>query len=91
MLGVIGKFGIRSTLRAVRDTVRGGGPAGCLRVVDVHPPEGFIVPTVTVDLEVPLRDGGAAELSPGFPLPPPLAWSWRATKVGTAIRDRVAE
>jgi hypothetical protein len=68
--------------------VRNGGPVG-LRVVDVHPPEGLIVPTVTVDLEMPLRRGPAAELSPGFPLPPPLAWPWRVGAVGSAVRDRL--
>jgi hypothetical protein len=88
MVSLIRRLGIRSTCRAARDTVRGGGPAG-FRLVDVHTPEGFIVPTVTVDLEVPLKNGDAAELSPGFPLPPPLAWSWRVGKVGSMLRDRV--
>jgi hypothetical protein len=77
-------------LRAARDTVRGGGPAG-VRIADVHPPEGFLVPTVTVDLEIPLRNGSVADLSPGFPLPPPLAWVFRAGKVGAMVRDRFAE
>ncbi len=69
--------------------MRGGGPVS-LRLVDIHPPEGLIVPTVTVDLELPLRNGGAAELSPGFPLPPPLAWTWRVGKVGSIVRDLFA-
>jgi len=77
-------------MRAACKAVRGGGPVG-LRLIDVHPPEGLIVPTVTVDLELPLRSGAAAELSPGFPLPPPLAWSWRVGKVGSMVRDRIAE
>ncbi len=90
MLGLIGRLGIRSSARAACDTVRGGGPAG-LRIADVHPPEGFLVPTVTVDFEIPLRNGRVADLSPGFPLPPPLAWTWRAGKVGSMVRDRVAK
>ena len=90
MLGLISKLGIRSTARAVRDTVRGGGPRG-LRLLDVHPPDGFFVPVVTLDLEVLLRDGGTTELSPGFPLPPPLAWPWRALRAGSVVRDRFAE
>ena len=89
MFGLIKRLGIRSTARAACQAVRGGGPVG-LRLVDVHPPEGFIVPTVTVDLELPLRSGPAAALSPGFPLPPPLAWTYRVGKVGTMVRDRVA-
>jgi hypothetical protein len=89
-MGLLSRLGIRSTARAVRDTVRGGGPAG-LRLVDVRPPEGLIAPTVTVELEVPLRKGGTAELAPGFPLPPPLAWGWRAFRAGSAIRDRVRD
>jgi hypothetical protein len=90
MLGPIGRLGIRNSFRAARDTVRGGGPAG-LRLLDVHPPEGFLVPTVTLELEIPLRDGGSTQLSPGFPLPPPAAWAWRAFSAGSAIRDRFAE
>jgi hypothetical protein len=90
VFGVLGRLGIRNSLRAGRDVVRGGGPAG-IRLVDVHAPEGILVPTVTVDLEVPLRDGGSTTLSPGFPLPPPAAWAWRSFRAGTAIRDRFAD
>ena len=90
MFGLIGRLGIRDSMRAACEAVRGGGPVG-LRLVDIHPPEGLIVPTVTFDLEVPLRKGGPAELSPGFPLPWPLAWTWRVGKVGSMVRDRVAK
>ena len=88
MFGLIGRLGIRDSARAACQAVRGGGPVG-LRLRDVHPPEGLIVPTVTVDLEVPIRNGGSAELSPGFPLPPFLAWSWRVGKVGAMLRERI--
>jgi hypothetical protein len=87
MLGPIGRLGIRNSLRAARETVRGGGPKG-LRLLDVHPPEGLIAPTVTVDLEIPLRDGNSTQLSPGIPLPPPAAWAWRIGRAGMAVRDR---
>lgn len=87
MFGVIGRLGIRSSIRAVRDTIRGGGPAG-LRLLDVHPPEGMIAPTVTVELEIPLRNGGSASLAPGIPLPPPAAWAYRVGKAGLMVRDR---
>ncbi len=90
MVGLIKRLGVRSTARAAWQAVRGGGPVG-LRLVDVHPPEGLIVPTVTVDLEVPLRTGEAAELSPGFPLPPFVAWSYRVGKAGSMLRDRIAK
>ena len=90
MIGLIKRLGVRSTARAACQAVRGGGPVG-LRLVDVHPPKGLIVPTVTVDLEVPLRTGDAAELSPGFPLPPFVAWSYRVGKVGSMLRDRIAK
>jgi len=90
VFGLIKRLGIRSTARAACQAVRGGGPVG-LRLVDVHPPEGFIVPTVTVDLQVLLQRGAPAELSPGLPLPPPLAWTYRVGKVGTMVRDRVAD
>jgi hypothetical protein len=90
MFGLIGRLGIRDSARAACKAVRGGGPAG-LRLRDVHPPEGLIVPTVTVDLEIPIRDGGTAELSPGFPLPPFLAWSYRVGKFGAMLRDRITK
>lgn len=90
MFGLIGRLGIRDSARAACQAVRNGGPVG-LRLKDVHPPEGLIVPTVTVDLEVPLRRGAPAQLSPGFPLPPPLAWTWRAGKLGSMVRGRIAE
>ena len=90
MLGVIRRLGIRSSMRAACETVRGGGPVG-VRIADVHPPEGFLVPTVTVDIEIPLSNGRVADLSPGFPLLAPLAWPWRAIRVGSFVRDRIAE
>lgn len=90
MIGFVKRLGIRSSLRAAKDTVQGGGPAG-LRLVEVHPPEGLIVPTVTVDFEVPLRDGSKTELSPGFPLVPFLAWPYRVGKVGSMVRDRFGD
>jgi len=90
MIGLIRRLGIRSCARAACQAVRGGGPVG-LRLVDVHPPVGLIVPTVTVDLEMPLRSGGATSLSPGFPLPPPLAWPYRVGKVGSMVHSRVSD
>ena len=89
MLGLIGRLGIRDSARAACQAVRGGGPVG-LRLIDIHPPRGLIVPTVVFDLEVPIRRGPPAQLSPGIPLPPPLAWTWRVGKVGSMVRDRVA-
>jgi len=90
MLGVIGRLGIRNSFRAGRDMVRGGGPAG-IRLVGVGQPEGLLVPTVELDLEIELRDGGTTRLSPGIPIPQPAAWAYRAGKAGFAIRDRFAE
>ena len=89
MLGLIGRLGIRDTARAACQAVRGGGPVG-LRLRDIHPPEGLIVPTVTFDLEVPLKRGDPAQLSPGVPLPPFLAWSYRVGKAGAMLRDRIS-
>jgi hypothetical protein len=89
VIGLIRRLGIRSTAVAACQAVRNGGPVG-LRLVDVHPPEGLIVPTVTLDLEMPLRRGPAAKLSPGFPLPPPLAWPYRIGMVGSAVRERLS-
>lgn len=90
MVGLVKRLGIRDTLSATRDTIRGGGPAG-IRLKDIHPPEGLIIPTVTVDLEIPLRDGSTTDLSPGFPLVPFLAWPYRVGKLGMMARDRFGE
>jgi hypothetical protein len=48
-----------------------------------------VKPCVTVDLEIPIRNGTEAQLSPGLPLPPFLAWSYRVGKVGAMLRDRI--
>lgn len=90
VLGPIGRLGIRNSIRAARDVVRGGGPAG-IRLVGVGPPEGVLVPTVELDFEIALKDGGTTRLSPGIPIPQPAAWAYRAGKAGFAIRDRFAE
>ncbi|MDQ3729266.1 MAG: hypothetical protein M3355_06715 [Actinomycetota bacterium] len=87
MLGPVGRLGIRNSIRATRDMVRGGGPAG-IRLLGVGPPEGIIAPTCELDIEIPLRDGGTTRLSPGLPVPPPAAWAYRIGKAGLAIRDR---
>lgn len=87
MLGAIRRFGIRDSLRAVRDIVRGGGPAG-IRLLGVGSPEGIIAPTSEVDLEVRLRNGGTARLSPGIPIPAPAAWAYR---IGDYLLTRVNE
>ncbi|MEJ7876814.1 MAG: hypothetical protein WKF62_09140 [Solirubrobacterales bacterium] len=88
MLGPLGRLGIRNSLRAGRDVIRGGGPAG-IRLLSVDSPEGMVVPTVTVNIEIPLRDGGTTQLSPGIPLPGPAAWAYRIGKTSLAIRNRV--
>ena len=90
MFSLIKRLGIRDSLRAGRDVIRGGGPAG-IRIVDSHSPEGLIVLTVQVDLEIPLRDGGKTTLSPGIPLAPMFAWPWRVGKASAAIHGRITE
>ena len=90
MLGPIGRLGIRNSLRAGRDVIRGGGPAG-VRLLGFDSPEGMIVPTVKVNIEIPLRDGGTTQLSPGIPLPGPAAWAYRIGRAGLAIQDRVQD
>lgn len=87
MLGPIGRLGIRNSIRATRDMVRGGGPAG-VRLLDVGEPEGILAPTVKLSFEIPLRDGGTTHLEPGIPIPPPAAWAWRAGKAGLFVRER---
>lgn len=87
MLGPIGRLGIRSSIKATRDMIRGGGPAG-IRLVGVGEPEGILAPTVKLSLEIPLKDGGTTRLEPGVPIPPPAAWAFRVGKAGLFVRER---
>jgi hypothetical protein len=76
MFTLIRRLGIRDSLRATRDVIRGGGPAG-IRVLGVGAPEGLVVMTSEIDLEVKLRNGGTTRLSPGIPLPLAAGWAYR--------------
>lgn len=68
--------------RAAVDTRRalsGGGPTA-VRVTGIGPPEGLILPTSTVSLEVDRKDGTVATFAPEVPVPWPYAWGYRLAR-----------
>jgi hypothetical protein len=51
-----------------------------VRVTGISPPEGLIVPTATVSLEVDRMDGTVARVAPEVPVPWPYAWTYRLAR-----------
>lgn len=79
MLATLRKLGIRDSLRAAREIIRGGGPVAA-RLVSVGHPEGTLFTTTEVVLEVERRDGGTTKLAPNLPVPAPYAWAYRIAR-----------
>ena len=65
-LRYLNPFLIRDTVREIRRLSSGGGPKK-LRLVRVGHPEGILVPTAEITLEVESKDGSVARFSPGAP------------------------
>jgi hypothetical protein len=59
--------------RQAHAVARGGGPVK-VKVVRIGNPEGLIVPTSEVELEITRRDGSVVRMQPQIPLP--FLWSW---------------
>jgi hypothetical protein len=73
------------TAGAVRSALSRGGPKA-VRVTGISPPEGLIVPTATVSLEVDRMDGTVARFAPEVPVPWPYAWTYRlARRLGVPV------
>jgi hypothetical protein len=56
---------------------RGGGPKR-VKLLGVGQPEGLIIPTATVALEIKSRDGTVSRVEPRVPLPFLFTWAYRA-------------
>jgi hypothetical protein len=65
--------------RSARRALSGGGPKA-VRVTGIGPPEGLVLPTSTVSLEVDRKDGTVARFAPEVPVPWPYAWSYRLAR-----------
>jgi hypothetical protein len=62
-----------------RRVISGGGPK-TVRVKRVEEPEGLIVPTSSVSMEVEARDGTVTRFAPEVPVPWPYAWGYRLAR-----------
>ena len=84
-LRYLNPFLIRSAVRDVRRVFGGGGPKQ-VRLVSLGHPEGWIVPSSTVTIEVVGRDGRRERFQPAVPVPFPYAWAYRiARRLGVPI------
>ena len=84
-LRYLNPFLIRDTVREIRRLSSGGGPKK-LRLVRVGHPEGILVPTAEITLEVESKDGNVARFTPALPVPWPYAWAYRvARKLGVPL------
>lgn len=79
-LRYLNPFRIRDAARQIRRISGGGGPRR-LRLVSVGHPEGVIVPTSRITLEVEARDGTKSRFAPELPVPWPYAWTWRLARL----------
>lgn len=78
-------FAIRRAACDVRRVASGGGPSE-LRLTGVSKPKGWIFPRSRVTLEVVGKDGTTTSFEPDFPIPHPIAWSYRlGRKLGVPV------
>lgn len=75
-LRYLNPFRIRNAAREIRRISSGGGPKK-LRLVSVGHPEGLLVPTAEIVLEIESKDGRVARFVPALPVPWPYAWAYR--------------
>lgn len=78
-LRYLNPFRIRAAAREVKRLRAGGGPAR-IRVARVGEPQGIIVPTAEVEIQVQARDGTVTEYTAALPVPWPYAWGWRLAR-----------
>lgn len=78
-LKLLNPFRIRKAVQRIREATAGGGPAA-LRVTGVGRPQGWLIPSSTVRLEVRARDGTITRFDPEVPVPFPYAWAYRIAR-----------
>jgi hypothetical protein len=71
---------IRNAIRQIREATGDGGPKA-IRLAGVSRPEGLIVPTARVTLELVGRDGRITRFEPDLPVPFPYAWAYRIARL----------
>ena len=84
-LRYLNPFFIRDAVRQIRRVMGGGGPK-LVRLVSVGHPEGVLIPTATVTIEVETKTGRKERFEPALPVPWPYAWSYRiARRLGVPL------
>lgn len=78
-LRLLNPFRIRDAVRGICEASGGGGPKA-IRLAGISHPEGWIVPTARVSLEIIARDGSVTRFAPGVPVPFPYAWTYRVAR-----------
>lgn len=79
-LKYLNPFRLRAAARQLRSVSGGGGPKR-LRLVSVGHPQGIVIPTARITLEVEAKDGTKTKFEPEVPVPWPYAWSWRLARL----------
>ena len=79
-LRYLNPFRIRAAAREIKRMRKGGGPAR-IRLARIGHPEGIVVPTAEIELQVQAKDGTVTTFKPALPVPWPYAWSWRLARL----------
>ena len=82
---LLAPFKILGGLRDLHSVAQGGGPK-LVRLVSVGEPEGLIIPSSEVVLEVEAKDGRTVRMAPELPMP--FLWGWGiriARKLGVPL------
>jgi hypothetical protein len=72
-------FHLRDGFLGLRQIRAGGGPRA-VRVAGVGHPEGWIIPSAEVKVEIETHDGNRVSLSPRVPIPFLYAWAYRLAR-----------
>jgi hypothetical protein len=84
-LRLLNPLRIRKVAQQIGDVSNGGGPAS-IRLAGAGHPEGLLVPTARLYIEVKAKDGSVTRFEPRVPIPFPYAWAYRiARRLGVPI------
>jgi hypothetical protein len=72
-------FHLRDGIRGLRRIAAGGGPKS-VRVAGIGHPEGWIVPTSEVKVEIETHSGSRVKLDPRVPIPFLYAWAYKLAR-----------
>lgn len=78
-LRYLNPFLIRRVVRDARRAASGGGPTA-VRVVRVGQPQGIVLPSSRIDVELIARDERVNRFSAEVPVPWPYAWTYRIAR-----------